>query len=103
MTRTTDRPERTHLSGAETEALALTQTELLSELWILRDRVLVLEHILKESGVLTEDIDQYAPPEELTKRLDRDRDNLVARVAGAGHRKRIAVDELKAEAQREVG
>lgn len=102
MTSTTNRPHRTHLSNAEIEALALSQTELLSELWILRDRVLVLEHLLRESGALTHDINQYAPPEALTRRLDSDRDNLVARVVGAGHRKRIAVADLKSQARREM-
>ena len=104
MTRTTERPERPNLSSRELESLALTNTELLSELWILRDRVLVLEHLLTEAGILEPDqINQYAPPEGLTAKLDTDRDQLVARVVGAGHRRSISIEALQAEAAKSRG
>ena len=101
MTRTTQRPAQPNLSTDETEVLGLTQTELLSELWILRDRVLVLEHLLAEAGILEPNaIDDYAPEGELAAKLDADRDALVARVIGAGHRQSFSVDSLKAEAKK---
>ena len=102
MTRTTERPADPHLSSQEADAFGRTQAELLSELWILRDRVLVLEHILAEAGILKDgQIDNYAPDEALTARLDKDRDALVARVIGAGHRQSLSVEELKQQAQAE--
>lgn len=100
MTRTTETPDQPNLSSQEADALGRTQAELLSELWILRDRVLVLEHLLTEAGILKDNqIDDYAPPEELTATLDKDRDALVARVIGAGHRQVLSVEALKAEAK----
>ena len=102
MARTTEKPERPNLSSPETEALAGTQTELLSELWILRDRVLVLEHLLAEAGILKPgQLDDYAPPDELTSKLDAERDQFVARVVGAGHRRSFSVESLKAQAAKE--
>ncbi len=102
MARTTEKPERPNLSSQEIEALAATQTEMLSELWILRDRVLVLEHLLAEAGILQPgQIDDFAPPDELTKKLDAERDLFVARVVGAGHRRSFSVESLKAQAAKE--
>jgi len=99
MTRTTETPDQPNLSSQEADALGRTQAELLSELWILRDRVLILEHLLAQAGILKDDqIDDHAPSEGLTAKLDKDRDALVARVIGAGHRQVISVEALKAEA-----
>lgn len=96
MARTTDLPERSYLSSRELDGLARSQTELLSELWILRDRVLVLEHLLVEAGVLGKNqLDGFEPPQELAKSLQEDRDALVARVVGAGHRDRLDLEELR--------
>ena len=66
------------------EALLRMNTELLSELWILRDRVAVLEKLLDERGVLPRGaIDSYAPDAAFDMELQRERDRLVERVAGA--------------------
>jgi hypothetical protein len=102
MARTTEKPERPNLSSRELETLASTQTELLSELWILRDRVLVLEHLLAEAGILKPgQLDGYVPQDKLAGKLDAERDQFVARVVGAGHRKSFSVDSLKAQAAKE--
>jgi hypothetical protein len=95
--RTTEKPEQPNLSSEELEILATNQTELLSELWILRDRVRCLEHILIESGLLNQSIDDFQPSPEFVAELDAERDEFVARVAGAGHRRRIDIEELKAQ------
>ncbi len=59
-------------------------TELLSELWILRDRVMVLEKLLEEKGLLErETLRDYLPSGEFEKELLDERDRLVRRVAGA--------------------
>jgi hypothetical protein len=96
MASTTQLPDRSYLSSKELDTIVRTQTELLSELWILRDRVQVLEHLLEKANVLKPDaIDEFEPPPELTDKLQQDRDALVARVAGAGHRKRLDLEQLK--------
>ena len=93
MARTTQTPERAYLSSAELDSLARMHAEMMSELWILRDRVLVLEQLLTESGTLqAEQVDQYSPGPELTAKLNADRDRMVARIVGAGHRQ--SLDEV---------
>lgn len=81
MTKPPTRP----LTGDESlDRLLRMNTELLSELWILRDRVMVLEQILEEKGLLdAKAIDDYAPSPEFGKALQDERDRLVRRVAGA--------------------
>ena len=73
------------LTGDENlDRLLRMNTELLSELWILRDRVMVLEKILGEKGLLDANaIDDYAPSQEFGEVLQDERDQLVRRVAGA--------------------
>lgn len=96
MARTTKTPDRSYLSSKELDSIARTQTEMLSELWILRDRVLVLENLLEQANVLKPDaIDNFTPPEELAAKLNQDRDELVARVAGAGHREELDLENLR--------
>ncbi len=66
------------------DRLLRMNTELLSELWILRDRVMVLEKILEEKGLLDAGaINDYAPSPEFGEALQDERDRLVRRVAGA--------------------
>lgn len=48
--RTVDRPERPYLGQKELDDLMRMNSELLAELWILRDRVTVLEHMLQEKA-----------------------------------------------------
>lgn len=81
MTKPPTRP----LTGDESlDRLLRMNTELLSELWILRDRVMVLEKILEEKGLLdAAAIDDYAPSPEFGEVLQDERDRLVRRVTGA--------------------
>ena len=95
--KSTKLPEKSYLGSREIDALARMQTELLSELWILRDRVTVLEHLLEQADVLQPDqIDDFTPPTELEAKLLSERDKLVARVVGAGQRTEISVEAIKA-------
>ncbi|MEM1263245.1 MAG: hypothetical protein AAGH76_12670 [Pseudomonadota bacterium] len=97
MARTTDKPERPYLGSAQADALARTNTELMSELWILRDRVLVLEHILAEAGLITAGaVGDYEPDAALTEALQTDRDQFVARIAGAAHRDTLDLAAIRA-------
>ena len=81
MTKAPVRP----LTGDESlDRLLRMNTELLSELWILRDRVMVLENILEEKGLLDPGaVDDYAPSAEFGKVLQDERDGMVRRVTGA--------------------
>ena len=84
--RTVDRPERPYLGQKELDDVMRMNTELLAELWILRDRVTVLEHLLQEKQVISRQaLSDFVPQGELAKELERERHALVARVAGAPH------------------
>ena len=79
------KPPARPLTGDESlDRLLRMNTELLSELWILRDRVMVLEKILEEKGLLDPGaIDGYAPSAEFGEALQDERDGMVRRVTGA--------------------
>ena len=54
---------------------------LARELWVVKDRQLVLEEVLKESGIdAAALVDQYQPNSELTERLDSERQQLLDRL-----------------------
>ena len=84
MANTVDRPTRPYLGQRELDDLVRMNSELLAELWILRDRVTVLEHLLEEKKVLARrDLSDFVPGEALAAELTREREALVRRVAGA--------------------
>ena len=84
MARTRERPKKPYLGAAEVDRLATMNTELLSELWILRDRVTVLEHLLERKSVLQrQELDELIPEGALAAELERERTRMVARVMGA--------------------
>lgn len=80
-----DVPNRpTYLGDARLDDVARMVFELTSELWVLRDRVLVLEDQLVSSGALAAgSVDTAVPGEALAERLAAGRKQIVARVYGA--------------------
>ncbi|MEB7447677.1 hypothetical protein [Arthrobacter koreensis] len=80
-----DVPNRpTYLGDSRLDDVARMVFELTSELWILKDRVLVLEDQLQRSGALAAGaVDAAVPDEELAERLGAERRRLAARVYGA--------------------
>ncbi len=97
--RTVHLPPRPYLDSKELDALVRMNTELLSELWILRDRVTVLEKLLAEKNVVQRaEIDDYAPTGEFAAELESERTKLIERVVGAAHREHYDVDSLKRSA-----
>src|SRR3546814_19471103 len=59
-------------------------TALLTELWITRDRVAVLEQLLEDKKiVLPGEVDDYIPSEDFEADLERIRDRMAANVIGA--------------------
>ena len=80
----TEPPVRPVTGDEQLDWLLRMNAELLSELWILRDRVMVLEKLLEEKGLVQrEAIGDYQPAGEFEEELQDERDRLVRRVAGA--------------------
>lgn len=102
MSRTVQRPERPYLGQRELDDVMRMNSELMAELWILRDRVTVLEHLLEQKQLLARrEISEFQPGGELAAELERERRALVARVAGAPHQTHYTVEGLKA--QKDIG
>ena len=77
-------PERATLQEVDVGRLGQAILTLTKELWVLRDRVTVLEAVLADKGVeVTHDVDHYQPSEEMQKQLDEQSKALVEAVLGA--------------------
>lgn len=69
------------------DALFAITMELASELWVMRDRLTVIEQLLDERGNLTrEDIENTQPRGEAAERLARERERFLNRVFDAASR-----------------
>ena len=83
------------LEPADVETLGRQHLQLMAEVWILRDRVKLLESVLQSAGLLTAgQLDQMVPDEALRSALQQDRDAFVARIMGVNARDRT-VETLK--------
>lgn len=57
---------------------------LLSEVWIMRDRMAVMEELLaQKTGLTSGEIDDFVPSVEVAARIETLRDRMVASVVGA--------------------
>jgi len=96
-----DAPKQPYTGDEMLDNLIRMNTELMSELWVLRDRVTVLEHMLQEKGVVSRKaIDDFVPTGELAKELVRERDGMVERVVGGAWMQGFSVDSLVAKAKK---
>lgn len=94
-------PPKPITGSEEMDAMMRINTELMSELWILRDRVTVLEKMLEDKGVVSRQaINDFAPEGEFAKELDEERDRFVRRVAGAPWEVEFTVESLVERGQR---
>jgi SAM-dependent methyltransferase len=95
--RTTRAP---YLGQMELDDVMRMNTELLAELWILRDRVTVLEHMLEEKQIIDRKaLADFVPQGELAQgNLERERNALVTRVAGAPHAETYDFETLAKQA-----
>ncbi|WP_420145417.1 hypothetical protein [Sphingobium sp.] len=73
---------------------------LLSELWVMRDRIAVLEELLVKSGTLGADaIESFEWPQSQAEEMEALRDRIVAAVIGAPiAAKERSVDKILARA-----
>ena len=72
-----------YLQEIDIEALARMNAALISELWIMRDRLAVLEQLLEERGVLApEEINDYTPREPFASKLAALRQVVVGSIVG---------------------
>jgi hypothetical protein len=72
------------LDAGNVDDLGRTLMALVSEVWILRDRMLVMEQLLQErAGISAEEIDDYAGNAAFKAGVERQRDRFVANVIGA--------------------
>ena len=69
------------LEDPATDALVRMVTELTAELWVERDRRMVLEDVLVDAGVISSDsLERYVPDESRSERYRSERDALVRSV-----------------------
>ncbi len=74
----------TYLTENNIDDLGRMVVALLSELWIMRDRMAILEQVLVKTGALQPGaIDAFTWTPEQTAEIDKLRDKLVSSVLGA--------------------
>ncbi len=77
MTTQPSSPE-TLLSPADLDQLGQALITLTKELWVLKDRQLILEAALADAGIVAEEVvDRYQPDEMLNERLRAERQRLI--------------------------
>ena len=76
-------PEEHYLDHPRMDDLARMITELTSEVWILRDRLTLLERTLEDGGQLEREALERGPEEGVAQELEREREALTRRVLGA--------------------
>lgn len=90
-----DAPKQPYMGDAVIDTIIRMNTELMSELWILRDRVTILEHMLEKQGAISrKELDDFVPTGDLAKELVRERDALVEKVVGGAWTQGFTVDGL---------
>ena len=96
-----DAPKQPSTGDEMMDNLIRMNTELMSELWVLRDRVTILEHMLQEKGTISRKaLDDFVPTGELAKELVRERDGLVEKVVGGAWMQGFSVESLVAKAKK---
>ena len=70
-------------TGAESQ-LFQALAALAEQVWILKDRQVILEQVLAEHGIdLREALERYQPDAALNKRLDQERRQFIRAVLGS--------------------
>ena len=83
------------LAPEDLETLGRQHLQLMAEVWILRDRVKLLESVLESAGLLKAgQLDDLVPNDKLREALTQDRDAFVERIVGVDPQERT-VERLK--------
>jgi hypothetical protein len=83
-------PEPAFFDNPAIDNLIAVTLELGAELWVQRERMRVVEALLAEKGVVTQElIEQYMPSAEMQARSKSERDAFVQRVFGAFARETV--------------
>ena len=79
-----NKPKQQILSDLDVDSLGQAVLSLCHELWILRDRMTILESVLEKHGIdAAEEIETLQPDDALEERLRTQGRALVERVIGA--------------------
>lgn len=90
-------PSETYLESESLDYLARMNVELLSELWVVVDRLAVLEQVLVDNGLIgTGAVDNLKPTKSFQNRLEKLRHIVVGNVLGAPFKNDHTVETLKA-------
>ena len=96
-----DAPKQPYTGDEMIDNIIRMNTELMSEVWVLRDRVTILEHMLQEKGVISRKaLDDAVPTGDLAKELLRERDGMVERVVGGAWMQGFSVESLVAKVKK---
>lgn len=77
-------PSRVTLTQQDVAGLGQAVMALTQELWIVKDRMRVMEAVLADRGIdIMDDIDRYQPGEALQKELNESGKNLVSNIVEA--------------------
>jgi len=92
--RSFNNPGRPSLNAEDVPALGDALINLTRELWVLSDRMAILEAVLEQQGVsVTEAIEQFEPDAALAERLKTRGSALVNDVLAPFHEDRTATHE----------
>lgn len=90
-------PRKPYLADERFDQLARMMFQLLSEVWVMRDRMVVMEELLRRKGVTSSaELDGFVPDAELDRRLESLRNEMVETVLGAPLRSEETVATLVA-------
>ena len=89
-----------YLASQEVEYLARMNMALLSELWITRDRLALVERLLADQKIIAPNqLDDYVPDEDFAQHLEALRSVVVENVLGAPFKNEETVASLVAKGQ----
>jgi hypothetical protein len=90
-------PRKPYLADERFDQLARMMFQLLSEVWVMRDRMVVMEELLRRKGVTSAaELDGFVPDAALDARLEALRNEMVEAVLGAPQRNAETVATLVA-------
>ena len=77
-------PEREILNASDIDGLGQAIITLTKEIWVLTDRLHVMESVLAQKGLdISEDIKSFQPDEEMSAKLSAENSALIERVLSA--------------------